>query len=234
MAAFAKAYQPSLLTIQSSFNRRPNITLSLTNGTLSALADSIAQSINPELDENSEKLWNKRRTVNFFIFGAAMGTPLNYWNKFLERAFPLRRAGALPNSPISLRMLFTRVGVDQAVMAPSGLTAFIGIIGILEGKTSRDLKNKYSDLFVPAILANWKVWPLIQLFNFRFCPLAFRVPFTASCGVLWTLYLSNLNSKKGPTEVPAPVTNEKTPTKHQWEQKPTGVYSKAELVGVAR
>ncbi|TIB36855.1 hypothetical protein E3P84_00656 [Wallemia ichthyophaga] len=227
MAAFAKAYQ-------SSFNRRPNLTLSLTNGSLSAMADTIAQTINPEMDDNQQRKWNPRRTANFFIFGAAMGTPLNYWNKFLEKRFPLKGPGALPHTPISLRMLFTRVGVDQSAMAPFGLTAFIGTIGVLEGKSLRELKNKYEDLFLPAILANWKVWPLIQLVNFRFCPLAFRVPFTASCGVLWTLYLSNLNSKKAPEEVPSPVTIEKTPTKHRWEQKPTGEFSKAELVGVAR
>lgn len=30
-------------------------------------------------------------------------------------------------------------------------------------------------MFVPAILANWTVWPFIQLVNFRFMPLAYRV-----------------------------------------------------------
>lgn len=68
------------------------------------------------MDDNQQRKWNPRRTANFFIFGAAMGTPLNYWNKFLEKRFPLKGPGALPHTPISLRMLFTRVGVDQSAM----------------------------------------------------------------------------------------------------------------------
>lgn len=35
----------------------------------------------------------------------------------------------------------------------------------------------------------------IQLVNFRFMPLPYRVPFQSSCGVFWTLYLSLLNAK---------------------------------------
>ena len=35
----------------------------------------------------------------------------------------------------------------------------------------------------------------VQLINFRFMPLAYRVPFQSTCGVFWTLYLSLLNAK---------------------------------------
>lgn len=34
-----------------------------------------------------------------------------------------------------------------------------------------------------------------QLINFRYMPLAYRVPFQSTCGVFWTLYLSILNAK---------------------------------------
>lgn len=50
-------------------------------------------------------------------------------------------------------------------------------------------------MFIPALKANWQVWPVIQLVNFRFMPLAYRVPFQATCGVFWTLYLSLLNAR---------------------------------------
>lgn len=36
---------------------------------------------------------------------------------------------------------------------------------------------------------------LLQLVNFRFMPLPYRVPFQSSCGVFWTLYLSLVNSR---------------------------------------
>ena len=46
-----------------------------------------------------------------------------------------------------------------------------------------------------ALIANWKVWPLIQTINFKLMPLQYRVPFQSTCGIAWTLYLSLLNAK---------------------------------------
>jgi protein Mpv17 len=69
----------------------------------------------------------------------------------------------------------------------------------MEGHSWPAIQKKYVDLYPPAIKANWTVWPLIQFVNFRFMPLPYRVPFQASCGVFWTLYLSLLNSSK-PTQ----------------------------------
>lgn len=104
---------------------------------------------------------------------------------------------------MSLAALGKRVLADQAFMAPVGLVLFIASMGIMEGRTTRELKEKYQDvrrrdafrrlahstpdvdpppfsppalqMFVPAILANWTVWPFIQLVNFRYMPLAYRV-----------------------------------------------------------
>ena len=74
--------------------------------------------------------------------------------------------------------------------APFGLAMFVGSMGLMEGRSTGEIKQKYSDVslphverdlqlvltaynqvFVPAILANWQVWPLVQAVNFRFMPL---------------------------------------------------------------
>ena len=73
-------------------------------------------------------------------------------------------------------------------------------MGAMEGHSLPAIRKKYVDLYPPAIKANWTVWPLIQFVNFRFMPLPYRVPFQATCGVFWTLYLSLLNSS-GDTKV---------------------------------
>merc|ERR1711874_468201 len=89
-----------------------------------------------------------------------------------------------------------RVMTDQIVFAPFGLALFVGAMGIMEGRHSFEtLKEKYNDIYIPALLANWKIWPALQLFNFGVMPLRLRVPFSASCGIAWTLYLSLLNQK---------------------------------------
>jgi len=79
-------------------------------------------------------------------------------------------------------------------MAPIGLAIFLASMGLMEGRDSQHIRGKFKDLYGQAIVANWQVWPLAQLVNFRFMPLAYRVPFQSTCGVFWTLYLSLLNS----------------------------------------
>lgn len=85
-------------------------------------------------------------------------------------------------------------------------------MGLMEGQNPQQLQTKYRDVFIPALIANWKVWPALQvssqaaihipvsprtlqLINFRFMPLAYRLPFQQTCGIFWTLYLSLLNSR---------------------------------------
>lgn len=79
--------------------------------------------------------------------------------------------------------------------APIGLAIFLGSMGFMEGRSFKQIGQKYNDLYSTALIANWQVWPIAQLVNFRFMPLPYRVPFQSSCGVFWTLYLSILNSK---------------------------------------
>ena len=67
-------------------------------------------------------------------------------------------------------------------------------MGVMEGHSPQAIRTKFGNLYLPAIKANWSIWPLIQFTNFRFMPLPYRVPFQATCGVFWTLYLSLLNS----------------------------------------
>ncbi|KAG8809229.1 hypothetical protein FRC17_003544 [Serendipita sp. 399] len=149
-----------------------------------------------------------------------MGPFLARWNYFLERRFPLRQDGAkaITGAPVvqnvqnamikraqnsggrtgnvSLTALAKRVGMDQACMAPFGLFVFFSSMGIMEGRSLPAIRQRFADLYGPAIKANWTVWPLIQFVNFRFMPLAYRVPFQATCGVFWTLYISLLNSSE--------------------------------------
>ena len=88
-----------------------------------------------------------------------------------------------------------RVAADQLFMAPLGLALFIGSMGAMEGQDSAHVARKYRDLYPDALRANWQVWPLAQVVNFRYMPLAARVPFQATCGIFWNLYLSLLNSR---------------------------------------
>ncbi|KAH8100538.1 hypothetical protein BXZ70DRAFT_1008036 [Cristinia sonorae] len=190
--ALARAYQ-------QSFDSHPYGTLALTNGALNALGDVVAQTtqnvFQPHKPHEDRPQFDFLRTARFFAFGFAMGPLIGRWNFFLERNFPLRSVGANQSGKVSVKALSKRVAADQLIMAPIGLSLFLGSMGIMEGRDANHIKGKFRDLYIPLISANWQVWPLAQLINFRYMPLPYRVPFQSTCGVFWTLYLSIANSK---------------------------------------
>ncbi|KAI0314975.1 hypothetical protein OF83DRAFT_1134190 [Amylostereum chailletii] len=181
---------------QHSFDSHPNVTLALVGGSLNALGDAVAQASQQLLfDDQHERRppYDFVRTFRFFCFGAGMSPLVGRWNNFLELRFPLRARRA---ARVSFSALSKRVACDQLIMAPIGLSLFLGSMSIMEGRDAEHIRGKFRNLFKPAIISNWQVWPVAQFLNFRFLPLAYRVPFQQSCGVFWTLYLSILNSKE--------------------------------------
>ena len=43
------------------------------------------------------------------------------------------------------------------------LIIFIGSMSTMEGRNTAKIREKYSDMYIPVLLANWKVWPLAQV-----------------------------------------------------------------------
>ncbi|KAF8832573.1 hypothetical protein HHX47_DHR1001978 [Lentinula edodes] len=91
---------------------------------------------------------------------------------------------------------FNALGDFVAQTYQNTLSLFLGSMGVMERRTMPQIKQKFFDLYTPALITNWQVWPIAQLINFRFMPLPYRVPFQSTCGVFWTLYLSIINSKE--------------------------------------
>ncbi|KAJ6627149.1 hypothetical protein B0H10DRAFT_1995678 [Mycena sp. CBHHK59/15] len=181
---------------QHSFDARPHTTLAITGGCFNALGDIVAQVSHNILrkDHDERSAFDPIRTFRFFVFGATISPFLGRWNAFLERQFPLRAING--TGKVSLKALSKRVACDQIVMAPIGLVAFLGSMGVMEGRNRKQIGQKYSDLFMPTLITNWEVWPIVQFVNFRYMPLAYRVPFQSMCGLFWTLYLSTVNSRE--------------------------------------
>ncbi|PFH46981.1 hypothetical protein AMATHDRAFT_68607 [Amanita thiersii Skay4041] len=180
---------------QHSFRTHPHVTLAFTGGSLNAFGDYVAQVTQNAVGRKEHeplKPYDFKRTLRFFCFGCLISPFIGRWNIFLERRFPLRK---WPNSGrVSFRALSKRVACDQIFMAPVGLGIFLTSMGIMEGRSPSQITEKVQDLFKPAIVTNWQVWPVAQFVNFRYMPLPYRVPFQSACGVFWTLYLSIINS----------------------------------------
>ena len=46
---------------------------------------------------------------------------------------------------------------------------------VAEGGGQRAIGRKFSDAYIPALKANYIVWPAVQILNFRLLPLEFQI-----------------------------------------------------------
>ncbi|KAJ5246893.1 hypothetical protein N7468_001876 [Penicillium chermesinum] len=127
------------------------------------------------------------RLTRFMSYGFFMA-PLQFqWFGFLSRAFPLTKVN--PTLPVMKRVAF-----DQLIFAPFGLCCFFTYMTIAEGGGKRALTQKFRDVYLPTLKANFVLWPAVQILNFRVVPIQFQIPFVSSVGIAWTAYLSLTNS----------------------------------------
>ncbi|CAG8464545.1 3870_t:CDS:10 [Diversispora eburnea] len=154
------------------------------------------------LDNNS---FNFMQVGRFALYGFMIAPVIHTWYSFLDKRFPLPAgvstgiaAATEVSSSIkhintngfwnklkrmnlqSLNAVIKRVAVDQIMFAPVGVGSFFIIISVLEGRNINEIKGKIDEAYLPALKANYTVWPLVQFINFRFLPLKYRVPFVSS------------------------------------------------------
>lgn len=159
--------------------RSPFFTQVISAGVLAGSGDVIGQTIVE--GQRTKETYNLKRTIRFASIATCFVAPVMYrWFRFLEtirghpRILPLKR-----------------VLIDQSIMAPLLTYAFITMIHIMEGKKPKKALENSRKQICPILLTNYKVWPLIQLFNFYFIPLRYRIMLIQTIGILWNAYLSH-------------------------------------------
>ncbi|CAO3590207.1 unnamed protein product [Absidia cylindrospora] len=208
---------------QASYDKRPILTLCCINGMLGMIGDGIAQGISyrdgvqkhhsfvhnhlpPDLqpdDVPSPGSFHPdfARNARFAGYNFSVAPIAGTWYMFLDRFFPVPTTPANASATVmkSIKragdlVALKRMALDQSLFAPAGLLLFFTTMGLAETRSLEGAKEKLKDAFVPALISNYKVWPLIQWINFKFMPLPFRLPFVSSLGILWNIYLSWLNN----------------------------------------
>ncbi|PVU95886.1 hypothetical protein BB561_001532 [Smittium simulii] len=169
----------------------------------------------------SQLEYNPMRTARFAVWGFIMGPIVNRWYLYLNRHFPLHtnkvngklhskksknkeldiaNAQTTPQSVMAHKLeaagsLLKRVAADQLVFAPVGLLAFFAYMNVAENKSISALSYTLSEKYIETLKSNYLIWPLFQLLNFSLVPVQFRVPVGGVFGILWTVYLSYINSR---------------------------------------
>lgn len=108
------------------------------------------------------------RLTRFMSYGFIMSPVQFQWFAFLTRAFPITKQSA--TMPV-----FQRVCFDQLIFAPIGLACFFTFMTVTEGGGRRAVARKFQDVYLPALKANFIIWPAVQILNFRVIPLQFQI-----------------------------------------------------------
>lgn len=208
----------------SYYASKPVLTTMITNAVLGGIADTVAQSVTAirtrakslpatnsgvrsvlsdtilEMDDLNEKPktvlplsrsppppFDFERLTRFMAYGFLMAPVQFLWFNALSRWFPITKARAMVPA-------LQRVAMDQLIFAPIGLGCFFTFMTVAEGGGRRAIMKKFQDVYVPALRANYLLWPTVQMLNFRVIPVQFQIPFVSTIGIAWTAYLSLTNS----------------------------------------
>ncbi|KAL1491115.1 hypothetical protein ABEB36_011759 [Hypothenemus hampei] len=148
-------------------------------GLLMGTGDFIAQTV---IEGKKIKNYQLKRTVKFTLLGTCfVGPTLSLWYRLLARTF---------GTEISTSTTLKKVACDQLIFAPSFLALFVTNLNLLNGRNFEDIKKDLNTNYVDLLIANWKLWPAVQLVNFYVVPLNYQVLLVQGVAVVWNTYLS--------------------------------------------
>ncbi|GAN11049.1 protein sym1 [Mucor ambiguus] len=164
--------------------KRPILIQSLSTAVLFGAGDLIAQQF------VEKQGWDKHdftRTFRMTAFGGIFAGPaLSNWYRFIDKKVTTKNA---------FQGLATKVVLDQFIFAPFFIAAFFTGQGIFEGKSLQEIKDKLSSGYTTALVGNYKIWPAVQVVNFYFTPLNYRLMVTNVVALGWNAYLSTVNQR---------------------------------------
>ncbi len=70
--------------------------------------------------------------------------------------------------------VFSKIGLDQLIMAPVGTLIFFASQQLMQGQP-QTIRSQVKDKLWPTTVAGYKLWPLAHLINFALIPPAQRV-----------------------------------------------------------
>jgi len=154
-------------------------------GSGDALTQLIEMNNKNSAQPQSQQRFNFQRCLKMASYGTILGPTLHIWYKFLMRTSD---KFVSPNRP--LRQAVVQTVIDQTTWAPVSILLFYSYMNVLEGKSPNELKQKLRDQFLDTLKMNYYIWPAVQVFNFCFVPLMYRVLFVNCVALFWNAYLS--------------------------------------------
>lgn len=163
---------------------RPFITNVLTTTTFMTTGDLTSQWILQQKDHIDLK-----QTARFAIAGLIfVGPSVRGFLVGIDKLFG-------PTS--NVLVLAKKLIVDQGLCAPCFLAANITVLTLLHKKSFEEVDKELRRSYLSLLKLNYTFWPFVQLLNFYFIPLTYRVLFGSTAALIWnTLFSYKLYNKK--------------------------------------
>ncbi|KAI3421748.1 uncharacterized protein J3R85_011956 [Psidium guajava] len=186
---------------QSCLSVHPVKTQVISSGVLWGVGDVAAQYIThstarkrlqiSEADAKFEVNW--KRTAVTSLFGFGFVGPLGHlWYDGLDRFIRLR----LQLPPNSAKFVAAKVAMDGIIFGPFDLFVFFSYMGFAAGKNVAQVKEDLKRDFLPALILEGGVWPLVQVANFRYVPVRYQLLYVNMFCLLDSAFLSWLEQQK--------------------------------------
>nr|CAD7597229.1 unnamed protein product [Timema genevievae] len=173
-----KVLRQTLLKYQTILTKHPYKVQSIQTSVLMLTGDVMAQRF---VEKKKLSDMDGYRSVCFTSIGFAIGPVLQYWYTILERI------GGTNGRAITV---VKKVLMDQIIAAPLMLAIVITTITLLFGQDLAGVRAKFRQDYLAVLITNYQVWPFVQLANFYFVPLQYRVLLVQTVAIFWNTYLS--------------------------------------------
>jgi protein Mpv17 len=168
-----------------SLETRPLLTKACTSFVGFMLGDLVAQHIShPDMVDVT-------RILRLGAYGLLLDGPIgSMWYDVLEKF-------VCPDEPTGNKAVLMKTALDQVVYATIMTAVFFAVIRTWEGHPEAIMSTLQAK-FWPTLAANYMVWPLAHVINFKFVPSQFRILYNNAVCVAWLTYLSLLTHSKMP------------------------------------
>jgi hypothetical protein len=131
--------------------------------------------------------WDAPRTARFCVLGTFWVAPMTHvWYRSLSTQIVTGTS-----TPIKVMQ---RVIIDQFGFAPLFTTSFVGLLWVLEGRSSTEIPSQLKSAIPEIIIAGWSLWIPAMTLNFSVVPIKYQVLYSNVVALVWNVYLSYKSS----------------------------------------
>ncbi|EDO45507.1 predicted protein [Nematostella vectensis] len=170
MAGIWRTYQRLMVS-------HPWTTQTVSVGVVVAFGDVITQQAIERKGINHDV----KRTLKMGAVGLFVGPIIRTWYLTLDKLVVASRRPKLD----ALKKVF----LDQSLFAPCFIAVFFGIKCTVSGQTLDEYKQVLREHYLNTLIANYKLWPAVQIVTFSIIPFSYRVLFVQCFAVFWNTYL---------------------------------------------